>query len=231
MNMTIKSLAFAAIAACMLFANSVQAEITPASLGSPDDEKYFLKFIGFPETHGDAKVNLDCYMLVRKNGKLEGDCYVKNNWDPDFAYAVVQGMKKGRMTPAFEGKKQMDMVVQFQTLFEKVGEERTLKILLNTGLPDNTEEYGENHIAAQRVFGYEPWRKNCPKRAEWLVNARAHVNDQGVASSVDLEHVKGIVPTGSCTTAIIETIEKARYSPTLADGVAVPSSYVEPFGN
>jgi hypothetical protein len=226
-----KIFAAAVTVAYLLLAAPAQAEITPASLGNPDDEKYLLKFIGFPETHGDAKVILDCYVLVKTSGKLDGGCYVKNNWDPDFAYAVFQATKKGRMIPAFEGKKKMEVVVQFQTLFEKIGEESTLKVLLNSGLPDNTEEYGENHIAAQRVYGHEPWRDKCPKRAEWLVNARAHVNDQGVASSVDLEHVRGIVPTGSCVTAIIETIETARYSPTLADGVAVPSSYVEPFGN
>lgn len=221
----------AATTAFLILSWSAQAQLTPATLGDPEAEKYLPKFIGFPETHGDALVRLDCYVLVKTNGKLDGGCYVKNNWDPDFAYAVFEATKKARMIPATDGKKAKEVVVQFQVIFEKKEERKTIKVVLNNGLPDNTEEYGEGHLAAQRMYGHEPWMKKCPKRAEWLVNARAHVNDEGVASSVDLEHVRGIMPTGPCLGAIIETIETAAFSPAMIDGVAVPSSYVEPFGN
>lgn len=220
------------IASITLFAVSqaVFAQLTPATFGDPAAEKYFAKFIDFPETHGDANVRLDCYGIVKTNGKLEGGCYIKNNWDPDFAAAVQKATKKGVLVPAMNGDKKTVVVLLFQVRFTKVKDDRSIDLILNPGVPENVDAYGPDHIAPQRTYGKEKWMSVCPKHAEWLVYARAHVDETGEASSVDLEHANGIRPTGPCLQSIIETIETSTYSPTVVDGIPVPSSYVEAFG-
>jgi len=210
---------------------TVQAQLQPATLGDPAAERYFLKHIGFPDTQGDASVTISCATLVKGNGKLKNThCYIKDNWDPDFAQAVEKGAKKAVLSPARNGKKTPTVGLLFQVVFLKKEDKRSITIILNPGMEEMVEAYGKFHISAQRVMGKENWGKSCPRHAKWLLFAQSHVDESGVASSVELGHGNGIIPTGTCQQAIINTITSSQFAPATVDGVAVPGVYVEPFG-
>jgi len=230
-----KSLLQRLIALIALFTvtSAANAQMTSATLGDMEAEKYFVTLIQFPETHGDANVTIHCFAILKANGRIEkqAGCYLNNNWEPIFIEAVQKASKKAELVPARDGKKTKKVGLMFQVEFIKTGDEQTIRIYLNTGIQENVDEYGAEHIGAQRVLGKEAWDKVCPKHAGWVVLARAHVNDQGVASSVTLGHGSGIVPTGTCQQAIVDTITSSQFAPAYVDGIAVPSSYVEPFGN
>ena len=222
------------IALAVLFAtsSSAQAQLQPATLGDPSADKYLIRLIEFPETHGDAAVTLQCTSIVKSNGKMkDAGCFIKNNWDPDFALAVETAAKKARLAPAHIDKKAETVVLLFQVIFSKTKTDQSIRILLNPGMPEMVAEYGEDHISAQRVFGNERWESACPKHAKWLVYTESHVDENGKASSVDTSHRNGIVPTAPCQQALVETITMSRFLPAMVDGVAVPGVYVEPFGN
>ena len=196
------------------------AQITPATLGDPESERYLLRFIEFPETHGDATVKLQCVAIIKSSGKMQdAGCYIKNNWDPDFAEAVQKASKKATFRPAMDGKKGRKIALMFRVEFLKTGDEKTINIFLNPGVEEMIEAYGQDHVSAQRVMGKEAWQKTCPTHARWLVHVRAHVNEEGVASSVELVHGGGIVPTGTCQQALIETITLSPFAPAIMDGV------------
>ena len=232
MNKRLSMQRFGALFALLFPALYSHAQINPATLGDPDAEKYFVKLIEFPETHGDATVRLNCVGIVKTSGRFKAaGCYINNNWEPEFAAAVQKASKKAVLKPANDGKKAKSVGLLFQVEFLKTGDDKTINIYLNSGIKDNVEEYGREHVAAQRVLGKEGWEKACPKRAQWRVHAKAHVSEEGIASSVDLEHGSGIVPTGLCQQAIVETIAGSQFAPATIDGVSVPSSYSEPFGN
>ena len=68
---------------------TAQAQITPATLGDPNAQRNLIRLLDFPETDGDATVSLECLSIVKTNGRMkDASCYIKNNWDPDFAEAV-----------------------------------------------------------------------------------------------------------------------------------------------
>ncbi len=212
---------------------AAQAQLSPATLGHPTSENYFIDLMEFPDTQGDATVRLLCIAIIKANGRVkdQAGCFIKNNWDPDFAAAVQKASKKAQWNPARQGKNGVEVGVIFQVEFLKREDDRTINVYLHSGIAENIEEYGPNHISAQRAVGKESWQDTCPKRADWMLFAKAHVNEEGAASSVDLEHGNGLVPTGPCQQAIIDTLTSSRFSPAMIDGVPVPSSYVEPFGN
>ena len=208
------------------------AQMTPAHLGSPDSENYFLKLIPFPETHGDATVNMQCQTIVKTNGRLDKPgCYIQNNWEPPFAEAVTLGGKKAEFVPAMDGDKPRKVGFLFQIQFVKKGDDHAMHIFLNSALEENIEEYGQDHLGAQRAMGKENWSDKCPKRKQWVAIARAHVDEMGVASSVDLVHGSGIIPPSACQEALVQLISSSKFAPASVDGVPVPSTYVEPFGN
>ena len=208
------------------------AGITPANLGGPEAERYLLRFIEFPETHGDAEVRLQCVAIIKGSGKMQdAGCFIRNNWDPDFAEAVQKASEKAAFAPAMDGKKGKRIAMMFRVEFLKTGDEKTINVFLNPGVEEMLEAYGQDHISAQRVMGKETWQKACPRHARWLVHVRAHVNEEGVASSVDLVHGGGIVPTGTCQQALIETITLSPFAPATVGGEPVPSSYEESFGH
>lgn len=219
-------------AAVLVLSNSAQAQLQSATLGDASAEKYLTGLIEFPETHGDASVQLQCTSIIKSNGKMkDAGCFIKNNWDPDFVAAVEAASKKARLLPAQVDGKTETVVLLFQVIFLKTETEQSIHILLNPGMPEMVAEYGEDHISAQRVFGNERWESACPKHAKWLVYTESHVDENGKASSVDTSHRSGIVPTAPCQQALVETITVSRFLPAMADGMAVPSVYVEPFGN
>jgi hypothetical protein len=217
-----------------LFAStsSANAQLQPATLGDPAAEKYLIRLIEFPDTQGDASVRLQCTSIIKSNGKMkDAGCLIKNNWDPDFALAVETAAKKARLVPAQFDQKAETVVLLFQVIFSKTESDRSIRVLLNPGMPEMVAEYGENHISAQRMFGNERWESACPKHAKWVVYTEAHVDENGKASSVDTSHRNGIVPTAPCQQALVDTITMSRFTPAMIDGVAVPGVYVEPFGN
>ena len=218
----------------VLVSGTAFAQSTPAMPGDPNAEKYFPKLIEFPETQGDANVRLFCQAMLKKNGKVDqSGCAIQNAWEPDFASAVAKGAKKAQFVPATIDGDGIEVLIYFQVEFLKTQEDgESINVYMNSAITENVEEYGENYIEAQRVFKkIGPWAKICPKRADWILYALAHIDEQGTPSSVNLEHGGGIVPTGECQSAIIEAIESSRFIPAIVDGVPVPSSYIEPFGN
>ena len=218
--------------ALLVAVTDARAQLTPATLGDPAAEKGLIRLIKFPETHGDASVMLQCLSIIKSNGRMkEAGCYIQNNWDPDFAAAVQEASKKALFVPAYFGNKSKDVVLLFQVEFLKTADDRTINVFLNPGSEEMVEEYGADHISPQRVLGKERWKDQCPKHARWMVFALAHVNEEGIASSIALEHRAGIVPTGPCQEAIIETVRASQFAPAISHGIAVPGSYVEPFGN
>ena len=222
---------FTILIALLIASGTALAQIAPATLGDPAAERYLTRLIQFPETHGDASVKLQCVAIVKSNGKMkDAGCYIKNNWDPDFAYAVEKAAKKAELSPAHIDKKGQTVALLFQVIFLKTEDDQSINVLLNPGIEEMVEAYGEDHISAQRVIGKEKWDDICPRHAKWIVHAKAHVDENGVASSVDLVHGGGIVPTGPCQNALVETITSSPFAPATVDGVAVPSVYVEPFG-
>jgi len=223
---------FTAFIALFVVPLTATAQITPATLGDPESEYYLLRLIEFPETHGDATVQLQCVSIIKGSGKMQdAGCYIENNWDPDFAEAVRKASKKATFAPAHQGNKGKKIALMFRVEFLKTADEKTINIYLNPGDTEMIDAYGQDHISAQRVMGKEAWQKTCPKHARWLVYVRAHVNEEGVASSVSLVHGGGIVPTGNCQQALINTITSSPFAPATVDGEPVPSSYVESFGH
>lgn len=230
---TAKNIArLAALLALLIAISTAQAQLQPATLGDPAADKYLIRLIEFPDTQGDASVKLQCVSIVKANGRMKDTgCYIKNNWDPDFAQSVEKAGKKAVLSPAHTGKKGQTVALLFQVIFLKTGDDRSISVLLNPGIQEMVDAYGKDHISAQRVIGKENWGRVCPRHAKWTVFTKSHVDENGVASSVDLGHTSGILPTGPCQQALIETITSSQFVPATVDGVAVPSVYVEPFGS
>jgi len=158
-------------------------------------------------------------------------CFSKDEFDRPFAQAIGIAAKKARMNPAvIEGKKR-EVYVQFRVEFIAEGDERSIDLYLNPGFTENLEAYGYDHVAGQRVIGAEPWLGVCPQRSRYSLWARAYLGENGRTDNVTLVYAAGIVPTEACQNSIKETILSSLYTPALADGVPVPSTYVEMFGN
>lgn len=221
-----------ALPAMLLLAGFAQAERIPSTFGDSAAERALARLIAFPKIEGKVSVMLNCVSQIQTSGKMKTTlCYVENQFDTPFAAAVQKAAKKALMTPGVIDGKKRDMYLQFRVEFIQDGDEQEILLYPNPAEPENLKEYGMGHIAAQRSIGKEPWMKVCPQRAGYVIVARAHVNIEGVASSVSLHHGAGIVPTGPCQQAIIDTVTGSDYAPATVDGVAVPSTFVEPFGN
>src|SRR5690606_5975175 len=101
----------------------------------------------------------------------------------------------------------------------------------NPGVQENIDAYGEDHVAAPRVVGKEPWQAACPKSAAYPASLKAHVAPDGTPSNPSLTHGGGRNPPPARQEAIVETRASSLFFPALAGGEPVPSAYVEPFGN
>jgi len=110
--------------------------------------------------------------------------------------------------------------------------ELTVRLYMNPGYEENVLEYGFDHIAGQRVIGKnEPWMDACPKHARYSLWVRAYLGEDGRAESPTIEFGNGLRPISSCLDSIKQTIIDGRYTPAIADGIAVPSTYIEIFSN
>ncbi len=202
----------------------------PARVGSGDGT--LGSRIEFPELKGDTTAILRCAARVQANGAMKKNgCFVDSPADQIFIGEINKAARRAKMTPASRGTAKREIYFQYRVQFDKKADTQTVKILENPGVQENVEAYGQDHVAAQRAIGREPWQKECPSRAEYLVWLKAHVAADGTASSFSLTHGAGITPTPRCQQSIIETAEKSEYFPALADGSPVPSTYVEPFSN
>ena len=207
-------------------------EFRPASFGSPDAEKSFMSLLKFPEMQGDVTVTLDCFARIKANGRMKDhNCYVKDTWDSPFAEVVNKAAKKAQVIPATINGKEREVYLQFKVLFQKKGDDHRAGVLLNPGYEENVTAYGEEYIGAQRVLGRGSWQGACPRRAQYVLLAKAHVGEDGRASSPSTVHGSGIVPTETCQQAIRDTLVNSLYIPAMADGAPVPSTFTEPFGN
>lgn len=221
-----------AAAAAIVAAPDAVAQTRPASFDAPEEERRLERLIKFPEVTGNVSVMLDCFAQVLTTGKMSsGNCYMEDKFDQPFAQAVYDAAKKARMLPATIDGSKKKVFFQYRVEFVQHDDEQTINLFPNVAVAENLEEYGPQHFSAQRVIGRESWQKTCPKRARYLILVRAHVDMEGTASSVSLEHGGGIVPTGPCQQAIIDTVLSSRYTPAMIDGEPVPSTFVEPFAN
>ena len=204
----------------------------PANFTHEESKKRLDKRIVFPDVKGDASAMIHCFSQVEKSGKMKTTgCYAKDNFESAFAAAIMKAAKKSSMNPAIIDGKKRKVYVQFRVEFIAKGEDRRIFIHSNPANKENIEAYGYEHIAAQRVIGREEWQNVCPQKAMYLVVARAYVGEDGRASHVTLEHINGIRPTLDCQNAIKSTIVQSAFTPTFADGMPVPATFVESFGN
>lgn len=197
-----------------------------------DGETSLSSLIEFPKLRGDASVAIFCLGLLTKKGKLEEHgCYQRNPGDETFVAEIYKAIKKARLTPAIYNGKPTTVVFQYRIQFVQKGEEQEMNFVANPGYAENVEAYGQDHIAAQRLFGEETWQKACPKQARFVVLAKANVDYDGTPGAVSLTPAEGIPITGKCQQAIIDNVLQSRFIAAMADGEPVPSTFVEPFGN
>jgi hypothetical protein len=211
---------------------SAWAEFSPASVDVDEEKRSFADLLEFPDISGNVSIMMMCASQIATSGKMtETGCMIRNNGEVVFGRAVQAAAKKARVTPAEINGKEYKVYLQFRVEFIKEGDSKRINVWSNPGDAENIEAYGDEYVAAQRVIGKESWMKVCPARAQFALTARAHVSVEGVASNVSLSYGYGIVPTGTCQQAIIDTIVQSAFTPAMADGEPVPSAFVEPFGN
>ena len=207
-------------------------EMRPATFDHPEEKERLGTRIEFPEVSKDMSTMIHCYSQISARGKMkESGCYQRNNPDMPFLVATLKAAKKATLTPAIINGKARSIYLQFRVEFVAEGESRDIHFYLNPGYAENVEAYGYDHVAAQRVIGKESWQGVCPKRAGYLLLVRAFVGEDGRADNPSIEPIAGIMPTADCQNAIKDTILQSAFTPGFADGVPVPSSYVEQFGN
>ena len=227
-------LRYLALMATLVAATNATAQtLSPANFAVEDEDRQMRRLLGFPDVSGDVEVQLNCFAIVQKNGKMKDtNCYMQKNYDQPFVLAVTTAAKKARMNPAIIDGEPREVYLQFMVKFVQKEDSRQILYVLNPGYEENVSAYGIEHVAGQRAIGKkEPWNAACPRRARYLVLVRSYLGEDGRADNVSIEHSDGIVPTASCQEAIRQTILQSRFTPAYADGEPVPSTYFEPFGN
>lgn len=200
--------------------------------GFSEGEKSLTELIEFPELRGDANVTISCLALLETNGKLDKHgCYVRNPGDETFVAAIYKAVKKARLVPAVYDGRPTEVVFQYRAQFVQQGEEKEINFVANPGYTENVEAYGHEHIAAQRLFQKETWNKACPQHAKFIVLVKANVDYDGTPAAASVADASGLPITEKCRQAILDDVLNSRFIPAMADGEAVPSTFVEPFGN
>ena len=207
-------------------------ETRPATFNHPDEKERLGNRIEFPEVTKDMSAMIHCFSQITARGKMKTTgCYQRVNSDTPFAVAIMKAAKKATMIPAVINGQERKIYLQFRVEFIAEGENRDIHFYLNPANAENIEAYGYDHIAAQRVIGKETWQDVCPQRARYLLVVRAFVGEDGRPENPSIERLDGIMPTADCQNAIKDTILQSAFTPAFADGVPVPSSFVETFGN
>lgn len=202
----------------------------PATFGS--GKSSLQKLMTFPELRGDATARIRCASQVNNKGRMKSTgCYQNTAGDEVYIAVIVKAAKKARMIPATAAGKAFDVYVQFQVEFIKVGDSESIRVLNNPGLQENIDAYGDDHIAAQRGLATDSFTKACPKHARYMVWAKAYVGEDGQQDSFSILPGEGAPITEKCRAGIIATLRDSTFTPAIADGEPVPSSFIEPFGN
>jgi len=211
-------------------ANAAETDRVSANFGA--GEKSLDKLIVFPEVSGDIDKTLICQGILKSNGKLDSPaCYVVAAGDELYIAAIDKAAKKARFIPAKYKGKDVGIYFQYRVRFQRKEDKQRISLLANQGYLENVDAYGDNFVAAQRVVTREKWEDVCPRNAHFVVVTRSHIAYDGTQSSITVEHGSGITISPKCRQGIIETLEQSIFMPAMADGEAVPSSYVEAFGS
>ena len=148
------------------------------------------------------------------------------------AFAAEEYKKKKIQVEDEDDKKAVKAAEKEAEKAAQLARNMRTRIFPNPGYEENVLAYGTDHVAGQRVIGKkEPWNKACPSRARYRVLVRAYLGEDGKADNPSIEFGDGIRPIASCLDAIKATIVNSLYVPATADGVPVPSTYIELFGN
>ncbi len=223
---SIRLLFFVAIAAPAV------AEMRPADFEFEEVEKRLVNRIEFPDVSGKVSAMISCFSQIEKSGRMkETGCYMKDNFDQQFVAAIIKAAKKAYMTPAIIDGEKQKIYMQFRAEFIADGDDRQIHLYPNPGYIENVDAYGPDHVAGQRAIGKEAWQKVCPQRARYMVLVRAFLGEDGHTENPSVERLSGIMPTPDCQAAIEETILNSVFTPAMADGYPVPSTFVETFGN
>jgi hypothetical protein len=207
-------------------------QMRPADFQFEEADKRLVNRIEFPDVSGKVSAMISCYSIIQKSGRMKDTgCYMKDNFDQQFAAAIIKAAKKASMTPAIINGEKSRIYMQYRVEFIADGDDRQMHLYPNPGYTENVEAYGPDHVAGQRAIGKEPWQDVCPQRAKYLVLVRAYLGEDGHPENPSVERLSGIMPTPDCQNAIKETILNSAYTPAMADGYPVPSTFVETFGN
>ena len=223
------SIVLIAVAGLISSANAAGDQRVSAAFGSGEDS--LDKWITFPDVKGEVDKTLLCQGILKPNGKLVSPaCYIVAAGDELFNEAINKAMKKARFIPAKFNGKEVGIYFQYRVRFLQKEDKHAIVLLPNQGYLENIDAYGDSFVAAQRVVSREQWEDVCPRKAHFVVVSRSYVGEDGIQSSINVEHGSGITIGPKCHEGIVETLEQSTFMPALDDGEPVPSSYVESFG-
>jgi len=196
------------------------------------NENSLLSRLNFPEIKGTTSVLISCSGVIKKNKKLDQIlCYKNQAGDEIYIQEIYRAIKKSRFNPAVINKKTVEVFLQFRVFFKQDKNDRTIKLISNTGYEENVNAYGIDYIGAQRVLGKEEWQKYCPKYNRYRLLSKAHVSPNGIASNANVTPLNGIDINQKCNRSINSTINNSLYIPAYTNDEPVPSTYIELFGN
>jgi len=215
-----------------------ETSFRPANFDVEDVDRRLYNLIKWPkDVKGKTSLILTCFGVIKANGKMEmPNCIAPNSFEKVFTAEIMKASKKARLNPAMIDGKSKSVFLQFRVEFNaeiiKKEEQRTIDIHLNPGYEENVKAYGYDHIAGQRVIQKkQAFQDACPKRARYVVWVLAYLGETGKAESARVVHSDGIMPTATCQEALKQTVISSQFTPAMADGVAVPSTFVELFSN
>ncbi len=210
----------------------------PANFEVEDTERRLYNLIQWPkDVKGKTSLILNCFGLIKANGKMEmPNCIAPNSFEKVFTVEVMKASKKARLNPAMIDGKSKPVFLQFRIEFNAEvidkEEQRRIDIHLNPGHEENIKAYGYDHIAGQRVIARkQSYEDACPKHAQYVVWVLAYLGEDGKAESPRVVHSDGIMPTETCQSALKQAVVASQFTPAMANGVAVPSTFIELFSN
>lgn len=210
----------------------------PANFEVDDIERRLSKLIKWPQdVKGKTSLILTCFSIIKANGKMEmPNCIALNSFEKVFTAEIMKAAKKARLNPAMINGKSESVFLQFRVEFNaeviNKEEQHTIDIHLNPGHEENIKAYGYDHIAGQRVIKKKQvFHDACPKHARYVVWVLAFLGETGKAESARVVHSDGIMPTDTCQEALKQTVTSSQFTPAMANGVAVPSTFIELFSN
>ncbi len=227
-----------ALLCCLATDSWAETSFRPANFDVEDVDRRLSNLIRWPkDIKGKTSLILTCFGIIKANGKMEmPNCIAPNSFEKVFTTEIMKASKKARLNPAIIDGRSKSVFLQFRVEFnaEVVNkeEQHRIDIHLNPGYEENIKAYGYDHVAGQRVIRKkEAFQDACPKHARYVVWVLAFLGETGKAENARVEHSDGIMPTSTCQDALKLTVMSSQFTPAMADGVAVPSTFVELFSN